>query len=786
MLNPPYAPEVVPALLPYLPDHFSQEEQERIRELAALAFRAVEDDPESTVTIAQLHEVAQTLIHAACDARTIMIFFMSLLDEDTLLTLKSKYDSDLLEAAHNVSIIRLLSPSDAPKQWPIRKVLLRQLVLKVTHDVRVMIIKIAGRLVVLRNAGNLPEQQRQMIAQEVLDVVVPWCDALALNEWRQELQELSFKYLSPEKYNYVLSLMQDHRDVLYEVKQQVIDELNALLKKHGIEGHVSGRVKTHYAVYRKMQVYELEYEEVWDRIGIRILTHSVFDCYYIQTAIEEELYPERRRFVDYIENPRQPYNYQSLHLTVTGPKGIAVEIQIRTFDMHIKGEYGVAAHWKMYGGGEGAATSEDMKFAFLRTQASQLLGDPIDYLGNTLDALLFNNSILPTDTSGYILDPDTGERVVTSQGEPLYYRDAITDEEGYILDPHTQKRILSALGEPIWYQSEILPDRVIVYTPKGDLKSLPQNATPLDLAYYIHEDVGHTCVGAQVNGKMQRLDYTLKMGDRVKIITRTGSKPSLDWLYNGCARTRRAHNKIKHYFREKTDIVLPEVEELGHSIIKKRLNAHKIRDLSLDKLAEMLKVKSETDLLEMVGSGEIGVMKLDEVLGKYILEQLSQQQAKIAAHSPLKISHKEFDLLYTQAQCCLPLPGDDTISYISQGRGFTLHRAECRNVGTLDPARVSFFDWPEDTLCEDGRKPSPTFLSRLVMLVAHPSKTILHIKEVASIENLPIESVKMNNDQQYGAQIELTFRAACKDQVDRLIRKLNMSDDILMIRRPLG
>jgi (p)ppGpp synthase/HD superfamily hydrolase len=771
--------------LDYLPERFSAEDRAQIQELAALAVAHVQEDAESTVTPRSLHEVAQTLIKAACDARTVMIFFLSLLDVDEIEPVKKQFDADVLLAAHNVSIIRLLSGSDNPTQPPIRKVLLRQLVLKATHDVRVIIVKIAGRLVVLRHAENFPEKQRQDIAQEALDVVVPWCDALGLEEWRQEIQELSFKYLSPEKYNFVLTLMQDHRDTLYEVKDQVIQDLKTLIKKHDIEANISGRVKTHYAVYRKMEAYELQYDEVWDRVGIRILTSSVFDCYYIQTAIEEELYPERRRFVDYIETPRKPYNYQSLHLTVTGPRGTSVEIQIRTFDMHIKGEYGVAAHWKMYGGGEGADSSEDIKFAFLRTQASHLLGDPIEYLGNTLDALLFNNSILPTDTSGYVLDPITGERIKDSRGQEIYYRDAHVNDKGYILDSHTNQLLLDAAGDAIWYQSEILPDRVIVYTKDGDLRSLPQGATPLDFAYYIHENVGNSCVGAKVNKKMVRLDSNLKLGDQVEVLTRKGSKPSLDWLYNGYSKTRRAHDKIKRYFREKTDVAVPEVEELGHAIIKKRFSAHKIRDLSLERLTELLKCTSQQELLEGIGSGEITVQKLDDVLGMYLLEQLSQADVH-TTHVLPNISYKEFNLHYTQAQCCLPLPGDDTISYITQGRGFTLHRADCRNVSTLDPARVAYFDWPDYMLCEEGSKPTPVFLTRLSMLVVHPSKTILYIKDAALFENLPIDSIRMSKEHEANSQIEITFRAACRQQTDRLIRKLYSSDDILMIRRPLG
>lgn len=765
--------------LRYLPSNLPAEEVAALAELAELAIKHVEADPEATVNAEAVHEVARTLLEGHCDTRTVMIFFMSLIGEDDLALIKAKYPQDLLTAAHNVSIIRLLNASDNPKHPPIRKVLLRQLVLKVTHDVRVILVKIAGRLVVLRKAADWPSDLRQRLAQETLEVVVPWCDALGLETWRQEIQELCFKYLSPQEYAYVLDLMKEHRSVLDDIKTQVIQDVNGLLERHNIKATISGRVKTHYAVYRKMQAYQLEYEEVWDRLGVRILANSIFECYYILMAIEEELYPDRRRFVDYIEKPRRPYNYQSLHLTACGPKDTMVEFQIRTYDMHIRGEFGVAAHWKMYGGGDGAGRGEDEKFAFLRTQASKLLGDPLVYLGNTLDTLLFNNSILPTDTDGYILDPETGERVKSSRGEDLYYRHAKTDHQGYILDPHTEKHILSHNNEKIWYQSEILPDRVIVYTPNGDLKSLPKGATPLDFAYYIHEDVGNTCVGAKINGKLQKLDYELKIGDKIEVITRKGAKPSLDWLYNGMTKTRRAHEKIKRFFREKTDVELPDVVDLGRSIVQKRLGAQRIRDMDMNKLWEMLKFKSEREMLEALGTGEVSVAELDAILGQYVLEEL--QAAKKDALPPT-ISSKEFDLLYTQAQCCLPVPGDDVISYISQGKGFALHRVECRNIHSLELSRIRHFEWPPETL----ESKNPIYLARLTLLVVEPSKTILHIKEQVSVENLPLEYIKVRGVNQLGTHLELVFRAASREQIERLMRRLNLSHDILMVRRTAG
>lgn len=767
--------------LSYLPSDLPAEEVDAIRELAALAVKGVVSDPESTVEPETIHEVAQTLLNGKCDTRTVMIFFMSLISKEDLQTIKPRYPADMLRAAHNVSIIRLLGIADNPKHPPIRKVLLRQLVLKVTHDVRVILVKIAGRLVVLRRAVDWPEVQRQRIAQETLEVVVPWCDALGLEDWRQELQELCFKYLSPHEYNYVLGLMQDHRSELEDIKQQVIDEVNTLLEKHKIRATVSGRVKTHYAVYRKMQTYKLEYEDVWDRVGIRILAHSIFECYYIMMAIEEELYPDRRRFVDYIETPRRPYKYQSLHLTVCGPRKTMVEFQIRTYDMHVRGEFGVAAHWKMYGGGDGAGRGEDEKFAFLRTQASKLLGDPLVYLGNTLDTLLFNNSIIPLDTDGYLIDPDTGERVKNSRGEDLYYRDAKTDQQGYILDPYTEKPIHSHNGEKIWYQSEILPDRVIVYTPNGDLKSLPKGATPLDFAYYIHEDVGNTCVGAKVNGKLEKLDYELNIGDRVEVITRKGAKPSLDWLYNGMTRTRRANEKIKRFFREKSpEVVLPDSVDLGKAIVQKRLSAQRIRDLDMSRLVDMLRMKSERDMLEAIGSGEISVAELDAMLGKYVLDELQKSTYEPVAQT---LTNTELDLVYVQAQCCLPVPGDEVVSYISQGKGFSLHRLDCRNIQSLDSSRIRPFQWSQEVL--DNRA-LMLYLARLTLLVVEPTKTILQIKDLVSMENLPLEFIKMRGTSQLGTYLELVFKVAHREQIERLMRRLNASNDILMVRRTAG
>ncbi|NJL93157.1 MAG: bifunctional (p)ppGpp synthetase/guanosine-3',5'-bis(diphosphate) 3'-pyrophosphohydrolase [Anaerolineae bacterium] len=305
MLDQPIIQQHSPTSLGYLPAHFSEANSALIQALALAASQHILRDEDSSITPEVAHQVARTLISADCDARTLMIFFLSLLDATERQTFAPLVqDPELLEAAHSVSIIRLLSAKDHPKHLPIRKVLLRQLVLKATHDVRVILIKIAGRLVTLRHAGehHWDLELRQRLAHEALDVVVPWCDALGLDSWRQELQELSFRYLNPAGYAYVLSLVRDQRDHLHAVRDQVIQELSQLLARHGIQAQVSGRVKTHFAIYRKMTAYELSFDEVWDRLGIRILTKTVFDCYYAQMAIEEELYPERHRFVDYIEN----------------------------------------------------------------------------------------------------------------------------------------------------------------------------------------------------------------------------------------------------------------------------------------------------------------------------------------------------------------------------------------------------------------------------------------------------------------------------------------------------
>lgn len=756
-----------------LTDTFSPAENEQINVLAGVALRSIAEDEDSTVDASDIHDVAQTLIDAGCDARTVMIFLLSL--ANPLDDLQGDYPQDMIDAARNVSLIRLLTPSDKPKHPAIRKVLLRQLVLKVTHDVRVMLVKIAGRLVMLRKAHDFSEGQRRRLAQEALDIIVPWCDALGLENWRQELQELSFQHLNPEGYNFVLSLMAGHRDTLTDVKEQVIAELRGLANRYNVPIDINGRIKTHYAIYRKMILDELRYDEILDRIGIRILTDNQFNCYYMQMAIEEELPYRHYRVRDYIANPRKPYNYQSLHINLVGPHEIVIELQIRTHEMHIKGEYGVAAHWKMYGGGDRADTGEDTKFAFLRTQTSKLLGNPMEILGNTLDELLFNNAIMPMDTDGYILDPSDGSRVESKSKQWITYRDVETNEQGYILDPGTGKLILDKAGDPIWYQSEILPDRVLVYTPDGDLKSLRRGATALDFAYYIHEDVGHTCLGAKVNGHLQRLDYPLQLGDRIQIIRRSNAKPSLDWMYNGYVTTKRAKEKVRRYFREKTDIPLPEVETVGREIVKKRLSAHHIKDLSFEDLTERLKFASQHEMLEAIGSGEISVAKLDDVLEEHILDQLQGETPTMSA------TLGELDLFYRPAQCCFPVPGDDTISYVSQSGGFTLHRADCRNIDGLDPERIATFIWPEEMVnCEST---ATTHLARLNLRVVQPSKTVVFIKEATNMLATPLEALRVSETPQGDTYMELTVRVRCKDHLVRLIHRLNVSDDVLMIRR---
>ena len=505
---------------------------------------------------------------------------------------------------------------------------MRKMFLAMAKDIRVVVIKLADRLHNMRTLKYMRSEKQKRIAQETLEIYAPLAHRLGIFNIKWELEDLSFRYMEPDKYYDLVDQMKEKRKVREEIVNEAIDVLKKTLTESSISFEINGRPKHFYSIYKKMKKDNRDLSQIYDLYAIRVIVDTVQDCYGVLGIVHSLWKPLPYRFKDYIAMPK-PNNYQSLHTTVIGTRGQPVEIQIRTWDMHHIAEYGVAAHWR-YKEGRAAqkATGFDEKMGWLRNL--------------------------------------------------LEWQDTSNPQE-----------FVNAL------KLDAFSDEVFVFTPRGDVIDLPQGAIPIDFAYRIHTDVGHRCVGAKVNGKIVPLDYALKNGDIVEVITSKTGKPSLDWLK--IVGSSESRSKIRNWFKkenreeniEKGSAALEkECKRLGHDW---KLVSHSGR---IAKVAKQMNAGTEDDLLAAVGYGGFAVntvlIKLlelhkeldrvdDEQNEKSLIEKLKPRKASGHNHSGVLVKG-ESGLLVRLSKCCSPVPGDPIIGFVTRGRGVSVHRADCPNV----------------------------------------------------------------------------------------------------------
>lgn len=505
---------------------------------------------------------------------------------------------------------------------------MRKMFLAMAKDIRVVVIKLADRLHNMRTLKYMRSEKQKRIAQETLEIYAPLAHRLGIFNIKWELEDLSFRYMEPDKYYDLVDQMKEKRKVREEIVNEAIDVLKKTLTESSISFEINGRPKHFYSIDKKMKKDNRDLSQIYDLYAIRVIVDTVQDCYGVLGIVHSLWKPLPYRFKDYIAMPK-PNNYQSLHTTVIGTRGQPVEIQIRTWDMHHIAEYGVAAHWRYKEGrASQKATGFDEKMGWLRNL--------------------------------------------------LEWQDTSNPQE-----------FVNAL------KLDAFSDEVFVFTPRGDVIDLPQGAIPIDFAYRIHTDVGHRCVGAKVNGKIVPLDYALKNGDIVEVITSKTGKPSLDWLK--IVGSSESRSKIRNWFKkenreeniEKGSVALEkECKRLGHDW---KLVSHSGR---IAKVAKQMNAGTEDDLLAAVGYGGFAVntvlIKLlelhkeldrvdDEQNEKSLIEKLKPRKASGHNHSGVLVKG-ESGLLVRLSKCCSPVPGDPIIGFVTRGRGVSVHRADCPNV----------------------------------------------------------------------------------------------------------
>lgn len=537
---------------------------------------------------------------------------------------------------------------------------IRKMFIAMSKDIRVVVIKLADRLHNMRTLGALREDRRIFKSRETLEIYAPIAHRLGITSIKWELEDLAFFYLEPYKYRQVNRMVVESRAEREAYLEQVIDVLRKEMDRLGIECNIAGRPKHLFSIYQKMTKQGKGFSEIYDLIAVRIIVDTVKDCYSALGAVHTLWHPMPGRFKDYIAMPK--YNmYQSLHTTVIGPAARPLEVQIRTVEMHRTSEYGVAAHWRYKETGGSNSPNN----------ANSSLDQQLAWLREVVD-----------------------------------WQDETKDSREFLKD----------------LKFDLEESEVFVFTPKGEVRSLRMGSTPVDFAYSIHTEVGNHCVGAKVNGAIVPLTYTLKLGDRVEIMTQKSAHPNRDWL--NIVKTPSARSKIRSYFSKvnRGDDLQNGRDKLAREMKKNGFglsSAHSVK--ALKSVAEHMGYDDTDDMMVAIGTGRESEQHVANRLLKILVDEGNEvantpdwgfstastgmmpkmitsvkRPKKHEAHSSNGIVVKGIDdVLVRLSRCCNPVPGDEIIGFVTRGRGVSVHRADCPNAVDLkrDPERLIEVSW---------------------------------------------------------------------------------------------
>ena len=599
---------------------------------------------------------------------------------------------------------------------------LRRLLMAMAKDLRVVIIKLADRLHNMRTLWAMPPEHQLRTALETEQVFAPLAHRVGIWHLKAELEDLAFKYAYPEEYARVAELVAHTRADRQSEVDEAVRILKETLQREGLpDAHVTGRPKHLYSIYQKMQKQSLDYEDIYDLVAVRVIVHTRQQCYQALGILSSIWTPIPNMYSDYIAKAKTNL-YQSIHIKVIGPHKKPVEVQIRTWDMHRTAEFGVAAHWAYKEHGEGARAQEqfDERMSWLRRQ---LFEWPLDA-------------------------PDSG----------TFLRQVAQN---------------------------LFSDQVFVFTPRGDVMDLPAGATVIDFAYRIHSDVGDHAFGARVNGRFVPLAHSFKNGDVVEVITRTQSTPGRDWLSH--AKTAHARSKIKAYFRR---VMRPEHIEQGRAMLQREaaklgIERSALRDEALAPIAKSLNLPSETELYAALGYGSLGITAVMNRLAHERREPDRQKVAERRGRSDdrqLRVTVGSLDnISFKRARCCLPIPDDDVIGYVSRNGGLVLHRTACPNAQHLmrtEPERVRKLDY-------DG-EPGQVYNVPLRIRAADRQGLLGDVGDVFAQHDVMITKVTTRSHPDHTASLNIAADVRNPQHLAKLEDGLMRLPDIISIERPMG
>ena len=625
---------------------------------------------------------------------------------------------------------------------------IRKMVVAMSRDVRVLVVKLSDRVHNARTWRYVKSSSAQKKARETLDVYAPLANRLGMNAIKTELEELSFKVLYPKIYNEIVVLVArraGQRDVYLA---QILAEINEDLDAQHIKAYVTGRPKDYFSIYQKMIVRGHDFANIYDLVGVRIIVDTIRDCYAALGAVHARWSPVPGRFKDYIAMPKLNM-YQSLHTTVVGPGGKPVEIQIRTWDMHRRAEFGIAAHWKYKENG----------------QAGRALSAP--------------------DKSDLKRGSDDNQEL--SETDNLKWIQQLAD---WTSETPDSNEFLGSLKE------DLGAAEVYVFTPKGKIVSLPANATPVDFAYAVHTEVGHRTMGARVNGRLVPLDTKLENGDTVEVLTSKSDNagPSRDWL--SFVKSPKARNKIRQWFSKerRTEAIEEGRDELTRAMRKRNLPIGTLLTTqALVGVADELNFPNPDAVFAAIGDGQIstqnviahlvkdaGSDEVDEEVEQEALPLRAVENAKKKTGS-LGVSVKGVDDVWVKlARCCMPVPGDRIVGFITRNQGVSVHRADCQNMIDLQrrqPERVVDVAWTST---------KGLFMVRIQVEALDRQHLLSDVTRVLADHGVNILSGSQATGSDRVAISQFSFEMADPQHLNRLLAAVRKIDGVFDVYRVTG
>ena len=615
----------------------------------------------------------------------------------------------------------------------------RKLLLAMSKDLRVIIVKLADRLHNMRTLKHLRPDKQRRIANETLEIYAPLADRLGISTIKWELEDTSLRYLNPQQYYRIVHLMNSRRDERLQYINEAIDEIKGAIVDLKLKDcEIYGRPKHIYSIYRKMRDQHKQFSQIYDLLAIRVIVKSIKDCYAVLGAIHTKWTPMPGRFKDYIAIPKANM-YQSLHTTLIGPSGTPFEVQIRTEEMHRVAEYGIAAHWAYKEG----------------------------------------------KTDG-VKETTTGEKL------NLFKE---------IIELQNESSDASDFMESV--KGDLFSDRVYVFTPKGDVFELPKGAGPLDMAYSIHTEIGNHTTGAKVNGKIVPLDYQVKNGDIVDILTSQNSAgPSRDWL--DLVHTNKARNKVKRFFKQQDRIqnIDRGKDILEEALIEEGYNVHDVLNTkNIERVLAKRHISTSDDMYAALGFGELQPAGIINILTQDIREQKELQRKKqqekdlLEDHKGIKNNnansknkHDESvliegidNLLVRLSHCCNPIPGDEIVGYITKGRGVSVHRTDCPNVKNAEQSGTRLIDVSWNVVSDDRTH----YNTDLEIQGYNRSGLLNDVLQAINNTTKQLNSINGRIDHNKMATIDVTVGIRDKVHLQRVIDNIKRVPDVYVVKRTI-